>query len=384
MSAEHLYTVAMIQLALVLLIASSRVRPVNRDVVSLRYFQAALACDALSWLFYLWPEQVYWLMASSLAASCNIWLLLVYALNRAGKPIPWLLIVPMVAVETVGYTLLNDLAMKQWSLHFMSLITALVALPSAWLFCCLKPQRTVSDQAYALVMLCWLLICLARSVTVEIAPEQLLSGYLVSQLFWPGIMAAYGLFAITGYLEEAQQQLKIEAMQDPLTGLLNRRGFQDALVNCRAYVCRHQKPLAMLMIDLDNFKQMNDLYGHDIGDQVLVRVAQQLKQTLRQSDVLARLGGEEFVILLPITSEAEVAQIAERLRQLVAALYWQAPVTAHYQQTISIGISMQTSDYDIERQMQQADQALYRAKQRGRDRVEWYTGPAETSHTLAT
>lgn len=380
MSAEHLYTLAMIQLALVLLLASSRIKPVKRDCTGLRYLQAALAFDALSWVLYLWPDQIYWLMASSLAASCNIWLLLIYALSRAGRPVPWFWILPMVAIEASVYTLLNDMALARWSLHFMTGITALVALPSAWLFWFVKPQRTVSDQAYAAVMLGWFVICAARSLTAEIAPAELLSGYLVSQALWPGVMAAYGLFAISGYLEEAQQQLKADAMQDPLTGVLNRRGLHEALNHCRAYACRHQKPLAMLMIDLDNFKQMNDLYGHDVGDQVLVRVAQQLKQTLRQSDVLARLGGEEFIVLLPVTSEAEAAQIAERLRQLVAALYWQAPVTAHYQQTISIGISMQTSDYDVEQQMHQADQALYRAKQRGRDRVEWYTEPTETSH----
>lgn len=372
MSAEQLYTLAMVQLALVLLLASSRVKPINRDTSSLRYFQVALAFDALSWLLYLWPERIYWLMASSLAASCTIWLLLIYALSRAGRPVPWLWVLPMVALQAAVYTVLNDLALKQWSLHFMTVITALVALPSAWLFWFVKPQRTVSDCGYALVMLCWFLICIVRTLTVEIAPDWVLSGYLVSQVLWPGIMAAYGLFAITGYLEEAQQQLKAEAMQDPLTGLLNRRGLQDTLSHCLAYLARHQKPLAMLMLDLDNFKQINDLYGHDVGDKVLIKVAQQLKQALRQSDVLARLGGEEFVILLPITSAAEAAQTAERLRQLVAALHWPTPVTAHYRQTVSIGISMQTADYDIEQQMQQADQALYRAKQQGRDRLVWF------------
>lgn len=372
MTTEQLYSLAMMQLALVLLIASSRVKPINRDTSSLRYFQAALLFDAFSWLFYLWPQHIYWLMASSLAASCNIWLLLIYALNRAGRPVPWLWILPMVAVQAAGYTLLNDLAFEHWSLHFMTAITALVALPSSWLFWFVKPQRTVSDQGYALVMLGWFLVCVLRTLTVEISPEFILSGYLVSQVLWPGIMAAYGLFVITGYLEEAQQQLKTEAMQDPLTGLLNRRGLQDALSNCLAYLRRHQKPLPMLMLDLDHFKKINDLYGHDVGDQVLVKVAGLIKQTLRQSDVVARLGGEEFVILLPMATEEQAWQTAERLRQQIAALHFPQPVTAHYRQTVSVGLSMQTADYDIDQQLQQADQALYQAKQAGRDGIQWF------------
>jgi diguanylate cyclase (GGDEF)-like protein len=319
----------------------------------------------------LWPDNIYLLMLSSLTAGCNIWLLLAFALNRAGKNVQLLWLLPLIVLQATGYTLLNDLGLEQESLHFMTLITAAVALPSAWLFWFVKPNRTVSDQCYAMVMLSWLLICVLRTLTVELSPDVLLSGYLVSQVLWPGLMAAYGLFAITGYLEEAQQRSKAEAMLDPLTGQLNRRGLQEVMQSCLAYLQRHQQPAALLMIDLDHFKTINDLYGHAVGDWVLAQIALQIKATLRQSDVLARYGGEEFLVFLPKADETTAQRAAERIRADVAALHWPHPLTPDYRQTVSIGGAMLQPGYDFQRQLALADQALYQAKALGRNRVEF-------------
>lgn len=371
MSTEQLYTLAMMQLALVIGLASWRVQPPLAERSGLRYLQLALLSDAVSWFFYLWPDNIYLLMLSSLTAGCNIWLLLAFALDRAGKNVQLLWLLPLIVLQAAGYTLLNDLGLEQESLHFMTLITAAVALPSAWLFWFVKPNRTVSDQCYAMVMLSWLLICVLRTLTVELSPDVLLSGYLVSQVLWPGLMAAYGLFAITGYLEEAQQRSKAEAMLDPLTGQLNRRGLQEVMQSCLAYLQRHQQPAALLMIDLDHFKTINDLYGHAVGDWVLAQIALQIKATLRQSDVLARYGGEEFLVFLPKADETTAQRAAERIRADVAALHWPHPLTPDYRQTVSIGGAMLQPGDDFQRQLALADQALYQAKALGRNRVEF-------------
>ncbi|ALZ74743.1 GGDEF domain-containing protein [Rheinheimera sp. F8] len=371
MTTEQIYTLAMMQLALVILIASTRVDPPQADVRSLRLFQLAVGCDALSWLFYLWPMQPLLLLISSLAAATNFWLLLAFAFSRCNKTVPWPLLVLMILLQAGIYTWLNLQQMEYTSLHFMTLITAIVALPIAWLFWYQKPNRTVSDQGFAVVMLCWFLVCVLRTVTVEIHEDWILSGYLVSQVLWPGIMAAYGLFVITGYLEETQQRLKAEAVLDPLTGQLNRRGLTEAVNSSLAYLQRHQQPAALLMLDLDHFKRVNDQFGHDGGDLVLVQTALAIKTMLRQSDVLARFGGEEFLVFLPAANRDMAAVTAQRLLDGIRQLEWPASMPEDYQLTISIGVSVFGPDYDFGRQLRLADQALYRAKQNGRDRIEF-------------
>lgn len=371
MTTEQIYTLAMMQLALVILIASTRVDPPQADVRSLRLFQLAVGCDALSWLFYLWPMQPLLLLISSLAAATNFWLLLAFAFSRCNKTVPWPLLALMVPLQAGIYTWLNLQQMEYTSLHFMTLITAIVALPIAWLFWYQKPNRTVSDQGFAVVMLCWFLVCVLRTITVEFHENWILSGYLVSQVLWPGIMAAYGLFAITGYLEETQQRLKAEAVLDPLTGQLNRRGLTEAVNSSLAYLQRHQQPAALLMLDLDHFKRVNDQFGHDGGDLVLVQTALAIKTMLRQSDVLARFGGEEFLVFLPAANRDMAAATAQRLLDGIRQLEWPASMPEDYQLTISIGVSVFGPDYDFGRQLRLADQALYRAKQNGRDRIEF-------------
>jgi diguanylate cyclase (GGDEF)-like protein len=234
-----------------------------------------------------------------------------------------------------------------------------------------KSKRTVSDQAFALIMLTWLLVCLLRSLTVEVEQDWVLSGYLVSQVLWPGIMAAYGLCVITGYLEETQLRLKAEAVLDPLTGQLNRRGLNETVAACLAYLQRNRQPAALLMIDLDHFKRVNDQLGHDGGDVVLVEAARAIKAMLRQSDILARFGGEEFLIFLPSADQQIATITAQRLLQGIRELSWPATLPADFKLTISIGVSVFAQDYDFSRQLRLADQALYRAKQNGRNCIEF-------------
>ena len=153
MTTEQIYTLAMMQLALVILLASTRVAPPQADVRSLRLFQAAIGFDAASWLFYLWPHHPVMLLISSLASAANIWLLLAFACCRTGKSVPWPIILPMIVLQAAVYTQLNLNGMEYASLHFMTLVTAMVALPVAWLFWFKKSNRTLSDQGFALVML---------------------------------------------------------------------------------------------------------------------------------------------------------------------------------------------------------------------------------------
>jgi diguanylate cyclase (GGDEF)-like protein len=254
----------------------------------------------------------------------------------------------------------------------MTLFTFLLIGPSFWCFRYLKPNLTLSDFMMAAVFAAWLLICLLRSFMLLIAPDWLLSGLLISQSFWPAVSAGYCIFALTGYMEETQQKFKDEALHDPLTGLLNRRGLVNAIQGCLAYLQRQRHSAALFMIDLDHFKQINDKIGHDGGDEVLIAVAEVLQKELRQSDVLARYGGEEFIVFLPQTDRDSAQLAAERL--LLAVRSMQLPQSAQPQHlTISLGIAVFNADFDFDCQLRRADHALYQAKARGRDRIEFAT-----------
>jgi diguanylate cyclase (GGDEF)-like protein len=157
------------------------------------------------------------------------------------------------------------------------------------------------------------------------------------------------------------------ASTDALTGLANRRAIQDTLRRMFAQAARHQQSLAAVALDLDHFKQINDRYGHDTGDDVLAAVAQALTGTLRASDFVGRQGGEEFIVLLPETGLDGAVTAAENLRRAITAL--RVPGLDR-SVTASFGVAVFPEDaYESEVLLRQADRALYTAKHEGRDRV---------------
>ena len=177
-------------------------------------------------------------------------------------------------------------------------------------------------------------------------------------------------------LEETQATYEAEARRDPLTGLANRRAFTEELETHVGFRLkadgRLRKPMGMIMIDVDHFKSVNDTHGHDAGDQVLVDLASALSAITREEETMARLGGEEFVLLAPMATAEALAQAAERFRQAVEAL--EIPLadggTLHI--TASFGVAtlwQPTSFEDGNRLLKTADEALYEAKASGRNRV---------------
>lgn len=161
-------------------------------------------------------------------------------------------------------------------------------------------------------------------------------------------------------LEETQRQLHETASRDMMTGLLHRQAFKHAV--------REDSTGVMLMLDVDHFKSINDTYGHLAGDRALVLIASSLHVGTRETDVVARFGGEEFCIFLPGTDEALGLMIAERVRARVEALRFSVE-GAPCPLTISIGMAFKTADDPIDAALNAADGALYAAKRAGRNRV---------------
>ncbi|ABB44606.1 diguanylate cyclase [Sulfurimonas denitrificans DSM 1251] len=168
-----------------------------------------------------------------------------------------------------------------------------------------------------------------------------------------------------------QIELKLLASTDSMTKLYNRRYFTEISAKVLHLSKREKNNLSILMIDIDRFKVVNDTYGHQFGDEVLIALSRLLVEHQRKSDIVCRYGGEEFVILLPNTSLKDATNIAQKIRILVESLTMEAPTNKEFKFTISIGVAQIDVEHedDIKFALKRADDALYRAKNSGRNRV---------------
>ncbi|WP_112661789.1 diguanylate cyclase [Microvirga flavescens] len=169
--------------------------------------------------------------------------------------------------------------------------------------------------------------------------------------------------------EMFQTAAGLESGRDPLTRTLNRRFLPSILTREIATAAQHRATFSILMIDVDHFKTINDQWGHPIGDAILKQVAGTILEACRLGDFVFRYGGEEFLILI-VEADGEAAiEKAERIRETVARQEFQAPTTTRLQVTVSIGVAEFNGHPDHERLVQAADQALYKAKEQGRNQV---------------
>lgn len=203
---------------------------------------------------------------------------------------------------------------------------------------------------------------------------------LVSGLRWIQFRAqpgfdTYGNRCLDGILfdvtlhKQVEDQLREMATTDSLTGLANRRHFMQTAEQELHRTERYERPISMLMIDADHFKRVNDTYGHDVGDTVLAALANMMRQSARKQDFVARLGGEEFAVLLPETPQDKAMEMAERLRAKIEASHIETSAGT-LRITVSIGVATyRKEDGGINRLLKRADDGLYEAKQSGRNRI---------------
>jgi diguanylate cyclase (GGDEF)-like protein len=190
---------------------------------------------------------------------------------------------------------------------------------------------------------------------------------------WVNIGLAFAMFyGVADFyrrqVRSAEKRLLEMATIDPLTGLANRAQFHLKATAALNGVTQRGQSMALLLADIDFFKRINDEFGHDAGDKVLVRLAALMRQELREHDVLARWGGEEFLALLPLGDGQTAECVAEKVRQAVASV--QIDVGGRLVSvTMSFGVSPVGSIDDLQRATQRADQALYVSKRSGRNRV---------------
>jgi diguanylate cyclase (GGDEF)-like protein len=169
---------------------------------------------------------------------------------------------------------------------------------------------------------------------------------------------------------ETQEKLEMLASVDPLTGLLNRRAILNKLDESIKHSRRYEINLSVIMLDIDHFKEVNDNYGHFIGDHVLKKIALFLQRKIRDTDAAGRLGGEEFLVVLPKAIMSSALTVAERIRENLATTKMKNLIGDVFSITVSQGVASYKPGDSVSSLISRADDAMYSAKQNGRNRVE--------------
>jgi len=177
-------------------------------------------------------------------------------------------------------------------------------------------------------------------------------------------VAVFTFVDITKEKELSDMLLK-QSTEDPLTGIYNRRYLENKLEEYIKLAQRHNRPLSVIMFDIDFFKHINDTFGHDVGDKVLKAIAKVVSENIRNTDIFARYGGEEFVIIAPETTKEDAKILAEKLRSLIRNLHFEEGINV----TCSFGVASLEKHDTKETLLKRADDALYEAKKTGRDKV---------------
>lgn len=204
----------------------------------------------------------------------------------------------------------------------------------------------------------WLLHHISESQLHWLAIQQ-------SSSTWMLIGLALLLYGLAWRLFFALRRMTRLMQTDPLTKTLNRRGFYDKAAGIQALGARQQGHLALLLMDIDHFKAVNDTYGHAVGDQVLRQAAHYMLKSARPFDLICRWGGEEFLVLMLLDEAESASSVAERMRQQAQ----RARFAGDRQVTLSGGLVMLGTRESLDQAIRRADQLLYEAKQQGRNRI---------------
>jgi len=206
---------------------------------------------------------------------------------------------------------------------------------------------------------------------IESTPLKIVQIFNLSFVF---VMFSYLSMFYLKTVRHAQKKLHIMATTDPLTALFNRRHMTYLAEREIQRFTRTNSPIGILLIDIDHFKVINDQFGHNVGDDVLVNIALIIKQQVRTQDLIARWGGEEFLVVLPDTTTGDARLSAERIRAAFHDYDWLNKIDANLSATISIGVSEFQQGESLSSAIARADLALYKSKAAGRNRVEFEPG----------
>ena len=271
------------------------------------------------------------------------------------------------------------LAIETWAMiAFISVVlsfTGLVDSPLLNLYllviiaCAITLGKVMTLLEVMLIACCYLYMGYQSYSTGLFAAETFT---LIMAKFSPFLLVAYVTSMLASDILHAKQRITVLSQTDDLTGLLNMRAFNNLLEKEITLVTRYEQPLTVVMIDVDGLKSVNDRYGHTAGSQLIKTIAHSIKDTIRKTDVLARFGGDEFVILMTHTNTEHAHMAAERIRAAIQNTSFDLTGN-RISTTVSVGVASFPEGVDEPAEvLDKADIALYKSKQYGRDRVTYY------------
>ncbi len=312
----------------------------HRDRIRLNF--SGLAALALSPFALLHLVRANWLMFGVNAIVVGVMLANVWALRRGRAPV--------IPFWTLGFVMVAGACT---SVLQQGLYGVVWAYPAVFMFFFVLPR------GLAMVLGLVLLLAVTVASTISLGPA------LAARIFMSLGFVLIMINVVLNVVGELQRALVTQAITDPLTGAYNRRHLQEHLAQRVAPAGTDAAGDALLAIDIDHFKRINDVHGHAVGDQVLCRLVAAIHARKRGGDLLFRTGGEEFMLLLPRITLSAAHGVAEELRKRLA----QAELVPDETVTVSIGVSALAPRQPVEAWVRAADAALYEAKRGGRNRV---------------
>lgn len=266
----------------------------------------------------------------------------------------------------------TTISFSHWRILWVSLVITLFAAMTAYEFRLCKQLKNPVTVLMVVMLLFTCLTWLLRMLSHVgiLGQTEFYDALAMYASIVAGVTLTVSMIILTN--ERINQKLEDQATRDPLTGALNRRAFTTASAPYLSSLRRRELNLAVVVLDIDHFKKINDQYGHALGDQILQEFVTLAHNTLRESDLFARYGGEEFVILLHDTNQEQAILVMERLRETYAGKAIHAG-DDRISVTFSAGICCAAGpvQVDLETMLEAADRAMYRAKEAGRNRLEF-------------
>ncbi len=388
MSVEQAYYFSVALINLVFALAGTRVREHEGNSNSIVFFMISFFAYFVSWFVYVFEVGKVLQIIGALTASTFVWGMVMFGAKRCSVNLPWQLPAGLFTLQCITQIYTLQQADLTNYFHVSAVFLPIAFCIISYMFLKLKVERNPSDIAVGYAYLSMAVIIIGRSILLETSPELFALSSLYSQVIWPAFCTTIGVFALLSYTEEAQNRVEKESNTDLLTGLNNRRMFDVELTNCLHGLARSNNYGALIYFDLDGFKPINDQYGHNIGDQVLIELGMRLKNSARKNEILARLGGDEFALLLTdigsVQSEArkQAKKLAVRMQELVNTPIFYGEYTI--QVTSSVGIHMITPGSHSEMLvLTEADSAMYQSKAIKKGSITFSDDLAQSEYAIA-
>lgn len=383
MSTEQAYFFTVALINLVIAFSGTRVEDPDGKKKSILFFIIAFSANALSWFLYTFDITIFFKIISAILSSVFIWGMVIFSFKRCECNLPLVPITIVFLINCFALAYFTYNSNFNGALHVSAIFVPSAFCIIGYLFIKIKKHSNPSDIILSYACFFMAVGVTLRSVMLELSPELFSKTAISSQIVWPAFSVICGIFSLLSFTEEAQIKLRKESNTDQLTSLANRRAMNATLSREWTIAIRHQRPLALIMLDIDFFKKFNDHYGHQAGDECLKGIAKVFQESVqRPGDLAVRYGGEEFLLILPDTGSTAAQHLAEKICTSISLLsipHEHSPLNTI---TASAGISVLTKGAykDISELLRAADVALYQAKQMGRNQVQLIQNPIEYDH----